>query len=61
MVAFQKEPLVPRTSRKDEPIVKEKEVTTTDANIQLPAYVLLTEHYLIKKETHMYSICFRLI
>ena len=31
MVAFQKEQLIPKNFPKDEPIIKEKEVTTTDA------------------------------
>ncbi len=39
MVVFPKELLILRTSRKTSQLLKKKEVTTTDANIQLPAYV----------------------
>lgn len=61
MVAFQKEPLVLRTSRKMNQLSKKKKLQQLTPIYSFLHMFLLTEHYLIKKETHMYSICFRLI
>ena len=53
MVAFLKGTVTPKKTSKDRQLLKEKEVTTTDANIQLPAYVF-AYRTLSKKERDAY-------